>query len=69
MDFNDYQVGAAKEHFWFKAKRGLIDFLLKKTVLDRNCKILNVGAGTGEDLEVIKKFGNVYAIDLEKKSY
>ncbi len=40
--------------------------MLEKLNLPKNCKILNVGAGTGEDLNVINKFGNVYAIDINQ---
>lgn len=66
MDFHDHQTGLGKDYFWFQGKREFIKILLEKLNLPQNCKILNVGAGTGEDLSVINKFGNVYAIDINQ---
>jgi ubiquinone/menaquinone biosynthesis C-methylase UbiE len=66
MDFNDYQAGLSKDYFWFQGKREFIKILLEKNNLPQNCKILNIGAGTGEDLNIINKFGNVYAIDINQ---
>lgn len=66
MDFNDYQAGLNKDYFWFQGKRDLIKILLQKLVLPENCKILNVGAGTGEDVSVMNKFGSIYAIDINQ---
>ena len=65
MDYRDYQTGVTKEFFWFKAKRQLISFLLNKLKSEKKSKILNVGVGTGEDLLVIKQFGETYGIDID----
>ena len=34
----------------------------------KNLKILNIGAGTGVDLEIMNRFGNIYIIDVNKKA-
>jgi len=68
MDYKDYQTGVTKEFFWFKAKRQLIDVLLNKLNSEKKLKILNVGVGTGEDLLVIKQFGEIYGIDTEPEA-
>jgi len=73
MDYNDYQAGASSEHFWFKAKRQLIFSLLNSVEHSSPTKslshnILNIGAGTGDDLEIIKNFGKIYAIDVNQKA-
>jgi SAM-dependent methyltransferase len=68
MDFRDYKEGASPDFFWFRAKRGLISVLLEKLSLENKSRILNVGAGTGEDMEVISAFGDVYAVDNEQEA-
>lgn len=68
MDYRDYQAGVDGQHFWFKGKNQLITYLLSKTTQTKNLKILNVGAGTGEDLATIKKFGDLYVLDIDQQS-
>jgi len=73
MDYNDYQAGATGEHFWFKAKKQLIFNVLNTVKNNSRNKsaqnnILNIGAGTGDDLAIIKQFGNIYAIDVNQKA-
>ncbi|MBI4778528.1 class I SAM-dependent methyltransferase [Candidatus Desantisbacteria bacterium] len=68
MDYRDYQLGATKDFFWHKAKNQLIEMLLNKLKSGRKLKILNLGAGTGEDLPVISKFGEVYVIDVDSNA-
>ena len=68
MDYKDYQAGAQQKSFWFKGKEGLIETLLKKVPQKQNQKILNIGAGTGDDLAIIKKFGNIHAIDIDENA-
>lgn len=69
MDYKDYQEGATKDHFWFRAKNELIGILLNKMTGDKTgLKILNVGAGTGDDLHIINKFGEIYVLDIDPNS-
>lgn len=67
MDYKDLQAGQTKEFFWFKAKNDLIDILIKKVCWNRKqLKILNIGVGTGDDLNIFKKYGKNYIIDINK---
>jgi len=70
MDYKDIKAGATQDYFWFKGKKELIKLLLKKSRLpkDQKLKILVVGAGTGEDLSIIKDFGDLYVIDIDKNA-
>lgn len=68
MDYRDYQAGVPGDFFWFKAKRQLISILLGKLDTGGSSRILNVGAGTGEDISVIKKAGEIYVIDIEPQA-
>ena len=68
MDYRDREKGVLQNHFWFRGKSAFIEILLSRVSNNQNTKILNVGAGTGEDISSISKFGNVYAIDIDAKS-
>lgn len=68
MDYRDHQAGVDGQHFWFKGKNLLINYLLSKASQFKNAKILNVGVGTGEDLGTIKKFGSVYVLDVDEQA-
>ena len=67
MDYRDYIDGQTGEQFWFRCKKDLINILMNKIGL-KNLKILNIGAGTGVDLEIMNQFGNIYVIDVNKKA-
>jgi SAM-dependent methyltransferase len=66
MDYKDLEAGNSSDYFWFKAKTDLIHTLMKMNVGERNnlC-ILNIGAGTGDDLKILKNFGKNYVIDID----
>lgn len=68
MDYRDYQAGATNNFFWHRAKIHFIEILLNKLKSGRNLKILNIGAGTGDDLAVISRFGETYAVDIDPKT-
>lgn len=71
MDYKDYLAGQPMTHCWLRGKKDLIDILLSKIIKTKKTgvklKILNIGAGSGYDLEVINKYGDVYVIDINKK--
>ena len=67
MDYRDYIDGQTGEQFWFRSKKDLINILMNK-IGSKNLKILNIGAGTGVDLEIMNRFGNIYIIDVNKKA-
>ena len=70
MDYKDYLAGNSKTNFWFRAKVDLIEILLQKYIENhsKKLKILSLGAGTGEELYSLNKFGEVYVTDIEKKA-
>jgi len=71
MDYKDFilQNKNKEAHFWFKAKQNLI-FNLLNSIFPKNANqnILDIGCGTGAELEILKNFGNVTALDKEKNS-
>ncbi|QQR49665.1 class I SAM-dependent methyltransferase [bacterium] len=68
MDYRDYQAGANQEHFWFKAKPQFIRTLLEKIPHNSSQKILDIGAGTGEDVATLARFGKIYAVDIDQQA-
>lgn len=69
MDYRDLKAGQIKENFWFKAKNDLVEILMSKLCKDKKqINILNVGPGTGDDLQILNKFGENYIIDINKSA-
>lgn len=68
MDFRDREAGGNPNFFWFKGKQELISILLEKTAMRKPCLILDVGAGTGNDLQTITSFGETYVVDADPRA-
>ncbi len=71
MDYKDYQAGKSEDSFWYRARRKLIQSLLRKTLSSpkrKKLKILSIGVGTGDELKILNKFGKVYVLDINKKA-
>lgn len=69
MDYKDYLAGQPMTHCWLRGKKELIGILLDKItkiISAKKLKILNVGAGSGYDLEMLNRYGDVYIIDINK---
>ena len=65
MDIRDRGTSS---DFYSKGKVKFIDILMDSLRLPRDAKLLDVGCGTGEDLEVLNRHGQVYAVDTSKKT-
>lgn len=50
-------------HWWHKSKRDLVSFFLRINLLNKKTKILDVGCGTGKNLEAFSRYGKVSGID------
>ncbi len=67
MESHEYKMLQKVEnvHWWFVARREILDRRIKSFNLPSNAKILEVGCGTGGNLEMLAKYGEVYAIELD----
>lgn len=56
------------KHFWHIAKRRAVSSFIEKYLPSKKAHILDVGCGTGKNMETFKKFGEVWGIDNSKKA-
>jgi len=70
MDSKDYKKikDLYEDHFWFQPRKNLIYKMLKNffSSFDQNRLILDIGCGTGINLEEIQKFGAVTCLEKDK---
>lgn len=52
-----------EKHWWHIAKRQAIDHLVKRYLKVTPAKILDIGCGTGQNINYLSKFGQVYGVD------
>lgn len=68
MEPNTYQLmrQIEDEHWWFVARRKIIGALLDRLNLPEQSEILEVGCGTGGNIALLKGFGTVTCVELDK---
>ena len=68
MEPNTYQLmrQIEDEHWWFVARRKIIGALLDRLNLPERAEILEVGCGTGGNIALLKGFGAVTCVELDK---
>ena len=55
------------KHWWFLARRHIVSqFLQKNLPKKKHLQILEIGAGTGGNLAMLKKFGELHAMELDE---
>jgi SAM-dependent methyltransferase len=59
-------VKQQKEHWWFKARREIISKIISKYISSNKSTILEVGCGTGGNLLLLGKHGDVFAMEMDK---
>lgn len=68
MDRIVYDRMAAHDstHWWYRARREILaDYLTREAALPRNARILEIGCGTGHNLPMLARFGDVEAIEID----
>lgn len=67
----DRMRGLQATHWWFTARREILSAEIARLPLPRPARILEVGCGPGGNLELLKAFGDVRAIepDAESRAY
>ena len=53
-------------HWWYRARRNILsDLIARKIDLPADARILEVGCGTGHNLEMLERFGRVDGIEVD----
>ena len=46
-------------HWWFQARKKIIETVIKKNILKKNINILDFGSGSGVNVNMLSKYGHV----------
>ena len=57
-----------ENHWWHVSKRNFCLQLISKYIKKDKSKILDVGCGSGRNIEIFSKFGECYGIDISRES-
>jgi SAM-dependent methyltransferase len=52
-------------HWWFRARRDVLHTLLERLALPRRARVLEVGSGTGGNLDMLADFGTVSGLEMD----
>ena len=55
---------AERDHFWFRGFRRFMEPLIAGVANGRHLEILDCGCGTGYNLQMLRRYGRAYGIDL-----
>ncbi|MBF2063402.1 MAG: class I SAM-dependent methyltransferase [Calothrix sp. C42_A2020_038] len=62
-----YQYAAVEDkHWWFIGRRRILENVIRQLKLPENAKILEAGCGTGGNLPMLSRFGEVSAMEIEE---
>jgi SAM-dependent methyltransferase len=54
------------KHWWFIGRRQIVSKILDDLALPENAAIFEAGCGSGGNLPLLNKYGNVYGMELDK---
>ncbi|CAD5951750.1 hypothetical protein PCC9214_02599 [Planktothrix tepida] len=54
------------KHWWFVARRSIIEQVLKRLNLPKDAEIFEAGCGTGGNLALLSRYGQVYGMELDE---
>ncbi len=68
MDKDFYLQYASQEdrHWWFVGRRQIVETVIQQLQLPHTAKILEAGCGTGGNLEMLSRHGQVSAMELDE---
>jgi SAM-dependent methyltransferase len=65
-DFYLQYASVEDKHWWFVARRQIIEKVIFRLNLPKNAQILEAGCGTGGNLQMLSRHGQVSAMELEE---
>jgi SAM-dependent methyltransferase len=58
-----------ERHWWYRARRGVLaDLIRREANPPPNARVLEIGCGTGHNLEMLGQFGKVDAVELDDEA-
>jgi SAM-dependent methyltransferase len=57
-----------QRHWWYRARRAVLADLIRRETPPPNARILEIGCGTGHNLEMLESFGRVDAVELDDEA-
>jgi SAM-dependent methyltransferase len=62
----DRMAELADRHWWYRARRDILADLIERRIeLPQDARILEIGCGTGHNLEMLARFGRVDGIEID----
>lgn len=70
MESNIYSLMASLEedHWWFAARRAIAGKIIERLGLPADARILDAGCGTGGNLAMLSRYGQVEAMELDDQA-
>src|SRR3989338_7763554 len=70
MEPSIYTLMATLEenHWWFTARRAIAENIIKQLDLPPVAKILDAGCGTGGNLAMLSRYGQVHAMEMDDQA-
>lgn len=56
------------QHWWFVARRKIIESVIQKTGLAKGSHIMDAGCGNGDNLTLLSKYGDVVAMERDENA-
>jgi len=57
-----------RDHWWYVGRRGILSKIISHMKLEKDCKILEIGCGTGGNLCMLGSYGNLTAVDMSSNA-
>lgn len=64
----DQMAELDQRHWWYRARRQVLSSLIGRMQLPPNAKLLEIGCGTGHNLQMLGGFGHVDALELDDEA-
>jgi SAM-dependent methyltransferase len=64
----DHMARVAERHHWYVARRRVLAALIGRLGLPPQAQILEIGCGTGHNLDMLARFGTVSAVEIDEPS-
>ena len=65
----DQMLKLESQHWWFVARRKIIECMIKNLNLESNATILDAGCGNGDNLPILAKYGSVVAMEKDESAF